>query len=85
VEPDRELHNSMLQMLDEARLEVQRGRLESLAIFARRHNQSHIEWFVSSPEADVCSLYGFALVALQRLIHTKSDSDGGSEPKGKPS
>lgn len=65
----------MLQMLEEARIEVERGRLESLAIFSRRTNGSHVQWFTCEPDADICSLYGFALVALQRSVEVKSETE----------
>lgn len=83
--PDPTLKQLMIQMLDEARIEVERGNLESLVIFGRRLSESHTQWLCHAPDADMCSLYGFALVSLQRSIKTQAeDGEAPESMRGRP-
>ena len=75
------LKEKMLQMLDEARLEVESGDLESLVLIGRRrHTGSNMALIVHDHGADTCSLLGFAILCIHRMVATEQDHIG-EEPQ----
>lgn len=70
------LQKRMLALLDEARHEVESGTLESLAVIGRRPATSqYLSLFVHEFGADICGLFGFLMICLQKGVEIEKDHE----------
>lgn len=66
ITPQLKAH--FLSMLEEARIEVERGNLEALVILGHRIDHTNTGWTATNIGSDACSLLGFAIVTIEGMI-----------------
>lgn len=79
------LQRKMLALLEEARREVESGTLESLAVIGRKPaTTQYLSLFVHEFGADICGLFGFLMVCLQKSVEIQKDVEQVEEPESHP-
>lgn len=79
-----ELKKQFLTMLEDARIQVEMGNVEGMAVLLHRIDHSNVGFTGIAPGSDACSLLGFAVVLLQGMIQfaqkTNSTAPEGIQP-----